>query len=741
MHTTCILCANTWCLNIPNYSNSMIQCPSTTSLPRIDSLVSYYDGESVILPMDASVTHSVSSVIQQGRLGNTTSSVTTVNFGSQFLKSTSSISLSMFVKKTSVFVDSSLMTIAQFSLVSGGTLSVSLQRSDSRVNVVVTYLLGTNSQISATAYLCENSLSSLYTWNHIAFVQDGTQLALFVNGIIQSIVLSGSISSLSTSSTQIAQSGHSYGSTDTSCLIDELSLFSTALSSSDVNDLYRVYDSNCASWIYDGAPEPVISVSFQSKSLAIAISFVKSLDSSDKVNYRISSNNLANDVCLNGTDNAVPISGRDWVVDDDSYSCLKTFYLTQSMTDIYSGHNDWKWTLSPDGKTIIHQLPIYSTYSIRRNGHCTTVEYQSTVQFNLVLLPYSESDFVSSDNIVRFSILQIYVQDKMLIVNGILKGIVAGLSFQNIKFQKKDGTLFNGTLSTCSAASGNVATCSISFSALWSTLNSNNQDISGDYVMNMDAVQQGSTVHAPQIDMGIDYIVPVNPGTVTTGTAQSMVNIYSDGTYSATRTSALKTTDTMYIENSLTSDSPVIPSSLMIDLDEGYLCCVPVTSSISNFDPISNTGGCKTRLSTMSQYIDLKQAISQSRAVFASGSSSDNRKYRIQVPLNKVFTLPISGAQTCQILLISKFSSIGAKRRLATSFDPTTARVASLSLFDLESSNSDSTQTSRKKLSTTTIITIACAASATAIILGCVLVMSIVMNCFYKSDALKITND
>jgi hypothetical protein len=699
------------CLLLLYCCGSVVTTQLPVTLPSENTLVMYYNGTAVIVPSNAPALTTGGTPIPGGVFGEyiLPGIITDMNWTNfQYNNYGTSVTISMFFKKLNgSFTDQTPLQIAQLAIKNSASaflsISIAMNPSDStQTDVLIEYDDGTSRTFFYAPFV-PNTEAALCVWNQFVFTRMDLQVYIYVNNVQQSVTQTGTTSVIS-ENFYIAPSGHTIGAGNGSGLVDQIAIYSPALTPGDTQMLFMIYEPNCGAWMSDyGAPTPIVQASYNAtiNSIIISVSFVKKNESS--VFYRLETSSINNTVCItspNGTDIVEDSAGVAWSVDDSS-TCFRTFTLVQSLSQIYDSslpNNNWAISIIDNGDAIQAQLPLWSTYSVNVPGElCYTDSFLNTIVLQTVLVAYSQVSFTTADRQASLIISRVYLDNSAnLVIQGTLVGTVASASFVSIQAFKGTAA-FSVTPTNCYAPSGAVARCGITLIANWLSLNNGSVDIGGnDFKIVFNVEQNGAiTQTGLEIDFGLDYTVPQNPQVVTANTIETQIILQTANSDSAPpRTTAYAPTDTIYLMNTITNSSPPIPSNFELYWNEGYLCCVPFNMPITPaYDPLTDSGGCKSPTGK-TVYLNLgdQQAYLNNNLTtgisFIPATLNNNARYRLTIDLGVVLSSNNVNSLSCQILLISSFYNAFGRRRVSASQSDSISseRPVSLEVFDLTTS-------------------------------------------------------
>jgi hypothetical protein len=704
IHCHRIIAADT-CLSIPNYtasSGTIQNCPSNYTLPGLSSLKVYYNGDTVIIPSSVPATTSGQLLTNEGKLGDVrVGQLSNMNIGTTV--NTSDFSVGVFVKyRNTIVVSGQVVSIATFNIAakSNITIGYTTNPSDSSKLRVLVTIFSSGKSVTTTSYFCGNNVNELSNWNHVLVTREKNYLKIYVNGVQQVVSYSGDTSVLSSQIGSIQSTGATFGDNDINSLVDELAIFSSSLKESERTSLFRVYDSKCGGWQRaNGAPVPSVDAKWDN-GITITVTFVK--NPVYPVFYRLDSTSSNQLNCINttiGSDQIVQSSGVSWEVTDSS--CTRTYTLKQSLSQIYStglANNNWNVAPTPNGKKIQHTLQLYATYSINKLDEeiCQVVSFPYTVVFETVLVAYSNTQFKSVDNEISIAVNRVYLNsNNELSVQLVMTSALPGANFREITLRKINAaTELEGSVVTCLAPSGTtVAQCNLRYTKDWTLLNGGNNDVSGlDYQLSMDMYENNVKTRTPSVTFGIDFTVPQDPDVINPETIFLDSNIYTNPNFTDESEGPLSLKSVVYLKSALSSQSPVIPTTLRLHMIQGYICCVPNTYTVPAYDSDADTGGCKTRTSLMTQWADFETR--SSGITINQPASSASRQIGVGVDLSIVFDKTNTSIPSlCAILLQTEFIST-TQRKIASVEQWLELRPVTMQFFDLEATKPEVTLSS-----------------------------------------------
>ncbi len=434
-----------------------------------------------------------------------------------------------------------------------------------------------------------------------------------------------------------------------------------------------------------GAPKPVITSSASGSIITTTVNMLRQYSSNAgplTVYHSIDSKEVDTNVCRN-SDRLVSSVGAPWV--KSTSSCTETYTLVQSLVDIVNtaGANNWKAVLENNGQSIKYTLPIYTTFSVSKpaDGTCYYVGFVSYVSFRTQLNVASVSPyFVTADTSAkwRFSGLRV-TTDNRLEISGSITPLVPGSELRAIALSKRSGPV-NIPTNTTTCTTYNVAcpqTYSISLASL-----PNPTDLTDSYDNTMEVWERDASntfikTRDVKLSYQLAYTIPSDPTVVDSSVITTESKLYTNNQYRVIRTASYSSlgADNLFIENSITPNSPVIPSNYKLRLDRGYLCCVNYLTAISIYDPVTNpNGGCASSTGKL-EWVDLgSETVHPTPSVVLTPSDGlGNKTFRVQVPMNiaNAANAAHSTAMTCQVLLISKLEAPAARRGDASNIGAT----------------------------------------------------------------------
>jgi alpha-tubulin suppressor-like RCC1 family protein len=426
-----------------------------------------------------------------------------------------------------------------------------------------------------------------------------------------------------------------------------------------------------------GAKKPIVSASTNGSSVTIVVTMYRqTMSNTGTPIYHAIDTKDTPAVCRTNSDSILLSSSKPWTRSDDG--CTTTYTLTQSLSEIVATNNtnnNWVAKLADDGRSITYTVRVYSTYSVNNAGSCYYVGYQSTISMRTVLSVASSSvEYTTEDNSARFLFngLRITATQRLEIA-GTIVPLIFNSELRNIYMRKSfDNITIPATTSTCNAVNTG---CYEIFGIDVSSLGGAGTDISDEYKIIMDVFKDGERIISnATISFYISYLIPGDPIVVDSDTITTSIKLYTDSTYSVVRTASYASADgVLFVENSVTPSSPVIPSSYRLRMAEGYLCCVNYLSNIALYNPVTGTGGCKDASGKMEQFSFGSEANLNTGVTVVSADGNSPKRYRVQVELSKAYaSIMHSVPMTCEVLLISKLESnarsIAAAANLGGSF-------------------------------------------------------------------------
>jgi hypothetical protein len=434
---------------------------------------------------------------------------------------------------------------------------------------------------------------------------------------------------------------------------------------------YHFEDNTCYSFQSNqyGAKKPVVTASTAGgQSIAISVTMYRqSYDNLDTpVYHRLDTTTLNNNVCISsGADQIVPSAQVAWI--HTGNGCSDTYTLTQNVADIVNAgktNNNWASQLDGTGREITYTLPVYATYSVNRDGSCFYVGYKYDAVFKTALsVATSSAEFYDVDNAFKFTLAGLRVtSSNNLVIEGNTKPLIPGGELRNIIMKKVAGSIpFNSSVTICSDSTSG---CANTFTATLSSLGSAGQDISGSYSISADSYESGAlTLSGVAVYMTISYSIPSDPTIVSSDTITTNLKVFTDGSYLTERSTSITSSQTLYVQNSISDSSPAIPASLRLRMSEGYLCCVAYPSAITPYSLGLDSGGCKDP-NGKTEYVNLgTEGTHGAGIVQTSADSVKPKRYQLQIALGTVFSSTNHpNALTCQVLLISKLGQDGSRR-------------------------------------------------------------------------------